>query len=525
MALELYGRPVSRVHDLVAVHAGRTPNADALVFESQRIGYAELLRRIDALAAALLAAGVRRGDRVATLSAPHPDFLVTFLAAASIGAIWLGLNPRYRARELARVVADSRPTVLFWRWTAADRDGCDELSAVRACVPELRVVDLGGARNPDTDVTLEAFLARTTVSTDALLQARAAIDPLDPCLIVYTSGSTGEPKGALLHHRGIVAGSVLQNIAWPVAAQRALNYFPINHVGSVCDVSCPTLASGGALIFMEQFDARRSLELMELERVSAWFSVPSVFQMQLAVPEFERFDLSAVQLIVWEGAAMPVETIRRLRELVPRLATNYSMSESTTSITLVEPTDDLDVLADSVGLPFADVDVRLVDEHGDAVCDGAPGELQCRSPYAMLGYWERPEDTAAALADGWLHTGDLAVRRADGRYRLVGRRREMYKSGGYNVYPREVEAALEAHPAVTSAAVVARPDPLWQEVGVAFVIADPTVNVAALRDHCRTQLAHYKIPKHIELCSELPLLPIGKVDKVALRARALRLAD
>ncbi len=269
-------------------------------------------------------------------------------------------------------------------------------------------------------------------------------------------------------------------------------------------------------------DAAASIELTVRERASWWISVPSVFQMQLALPDFERYDLSAVRLIVWEGAAMPAPIVRRLLEIAPGgLATNYSMTESTGAITVVPPTTDVDLLASTVGTPAHGVEVRIVGEDGRELPPGESGEIQARSPYNMLGYWNRPEETAATLLpDGWLRTGDVGVQLPDGNYRIVGRLKEMFKSGGYNVYPREVENVLESHPAIELAAVVGRPDPLWQEVGVAYVIARSPVTVEALEAHCRERLASYKVPKAIEIRDSLPLLPIGKVDKGALRALA-----
>jgi acyl-CoA synthetase (AMP-forming)/AMP-acid ligase II len=197
------------------------------------------------------------------------------------------------------------------------------------------------------------------------------------------------------------------------------------------------------------------------------------------------------------------------------------MTETTGAITLIHPTDDLDALADSVGFPAEGVEVRLVTADGQPAPQGEPGEVQARSRYNMLGFWRRPQETADAFTeDGYFRTGDLAVQRPDGSFRLVGRIREMYKSGGYNVYPREIEAVLEAHPAVALAAVVSRPDPLWTEVGVAYVLTHQPATVEALQLHCRERLANYKIPKEFVLCDDLPLLPIGKVDKQALRRRA-----
>lgn len=512
-----YGPP--RVSDLIDQFALSRPTADALVLNDQRISYSELKQRVDATARALLAAGIRKGDRIAVMTPPHPDYFVTFLASASIGAIWLGLNPRYREEELKYLVADAEPAILFARLRIGERDYTREISAMqRAAASIARVVLFGSEQRTSEYETFQQFIAGGTDVDPVLLQsARLGCGGRDPCLLVYTSGSTGRPKGALLHHEGIVEFSLSQNRVWPMREYRFLNYFPVNHVGCVLDVSCPTLAAGGCIVFLEQFSPEESLKLMERERITAWFSVPSTFLMQFEVPDFDSYDLSAVELIIWEGAAMPVEMIQRLNRRGAPLATNYSMTE-TAGITVVPPTHDLDLLANTVGEPFEDVQVRLVCEDDRLAATGETGEIQVKSIFNMLGYWRRPEATAETLlADGWLRTGDLGVQREDGRLRIVGRSKEMFKSGGYNVYPREVEDAIETHPKVALAAVVSRSDAVWQEVGVAYVVPKGALTIAELERHCRERLANYKVPKQFVVRDELPLLPIGKVDNVTLQ--------
>lgn len=516
--------PLPRVSDFVGWFAERTPNAEAAVCGEVRLTYAALHARVEATARALLAAGIGKGDRVATLSPPNIDFWVTFLASVSIGAIWLGLNPRYRTEELKYLVSDAEPSLLFARTALGERRYDDEIAAMRDAAPTItRVIGLDELSSGAGRESMSSFVASgSDVPDESLAAARARCGGREACLLVYTSGSTGRPKGALLHHEGMVAFALGQNRAWPLDRQRFLNYLPINHVGCVIDVSVPTLAAGGCLVFMEQFTPAGALDLTVRERVNCLGSVPTVFQMQLALPNFASYDLSGVELIIWEGAAMPVEVIERLRTICPRLATNYGMTETTSAITIVHPTDDLDVLANTVGHAFEGVEIRLVGADDTVVARGHPGEVQVRSIYNLLGYWRRPEATAEAFtADGWFRTGDVAERRADGRYRLVGRLKEMYKSGGYNVYPREIEDAIHSHPDVIMAAVVSRPDPLWDEVGVAYVVARPGMTANALEQYCRERLANYKLPKEFVLCDELPLLPIGKVDKVALKRRAM----
>ena len=517
---------LARLSDYVAWHATHNPDAVALVHGEHRIPYRELMQRVDLLASSLLAAGVRKGDRVATLSTPHPDFVVSLLAASSIGAVWLGLNPRYRLPELQHILTDSAPKVLLARRSFLGRSYESEINALRAsCTSLEHIVLFDAATDMAGVVPSEAFLnAGGAITTQQLDRARADVGERDPCLLVYTSGSTGTPKGALLHHAGIIDFAILCNSLWPVKAHRTINYFPINHIGSVVDCLMPCLVAGGVQIMLEQFDATVCLELMERERVTLWGSVPSVFQMQLALPDFARFDLSAVQLIAWGGAAMPAETLVRLRAICPNLATNYGMTETSSAITIIEPTDDLDILTNTVGRPRPGIDVRLVDENGHLVKVGQPGEIQVRSKGNFLGYWRQPDATAAAFTvDGFFRTGDLGEQRADGRIRLIGRLREMYKSGGYNVYPREVETVIEAHPGVATAAVVSIADPLWQEVGVAYVVPRESLTTQQIEEYCRDRLANYKLPKHIVVTSDLPLLPIGKVDKRTLRVWAERL--
>jgi acyl-CoA synthetase (AMP-forming)/AMP-acid ligase II len=513
-----------RVGDYVQWHTTRQPDSIALTLGNDRITYAQLAKRIDELARALFAAGVRKGDRVATLQTPHPDYLIAFLATASIGGIWLGLNPRYQLNELQTALTDADPAILLTRSLIGARHFDRELTIIREAMPGLQniVVFDADPSLPDATPMREFLRAGEAVDQTAFELARQSVTGQDSCLIVYTSGSSGTPKGALLHHEAIGAISRAQNYYWPVDPFSIVNYFPINHVGCVVDCTMPCLVAGGTLHFMENFDARACLELMARERVTVWGSVPSAFQLQLDVEGFERYDLSATQLIVWGGAAMPLPLIERLRTVNPCLGTNYGMTETTGTITTLRPTQDLEVLANSVGAPIDSAEVRLMGAAGELLGTEAAGELQVRSPYNFQGYWRRPAATTAAFTtDRFFRTGDLAIRRPDGRYRLIGRLSDMYKSGGYNIYPREIEQVLETHPAVALAAVVPITDPLWQEVGIAFLQlkAGATSTAGEMEAYCRSRLAGYKLPKRFLFESQLPLLPIGKVDKRTLRER------
>ncbi|MEO7466322.1 MAG: AMP-binding protein, partial [Sphingobium limneticum] len=300
-------RHAERISDFVFFHAQTQPDAIALVLGDRRWTYAALASAIDSLASAMVAAGIARGDRVATLQTPHPDYLIALLATASIGGIWVGLNPRYQIAELRHVLEDAEPKLLLARSEVAGRSYERELVSLCADLPAIRkLVIFDGDPGVPGAATMADFLRDGhSLPREQLRKARSGVGGRIPCLIVYTSGSTGQPKGAVLHHAGINEFCETQNRLWPLDPHRVVSYFPINHIGGVVDTVLPCIAAGGTVVFMEQFDPADCLALMEREAVTFWISVPSGFRMQLDLPGFADYDLSAVQLIVWEGAEMP----------------------------------------------------------------------------------------------------------------------------------------------------------------------------------------------------------------------------
>lgn len=512
---------LERISDYPRYWAREAPAREAMVFEATRWTFPDLADRVDACARALIAAGIQPGDRVATLSPPHPDFYVTFLAAASVGAIWLGLNPRYQVRELDYMVNDATPRLVFARTRIDQRDYRTELAHLAAHCPSVeRFVLLDEAVPLERSQGYAAFLA---AGTGVDLEARRRqVTPRHPCLIVYTSGTTGRPKGAIIDHYSLVHVARVQWAIWPVPAVRAINNLPINHIGCVGDITCDALVPGGTLVFQEQFDPGAMLAAIPREKINFFGHVPTALQLIVNHPSFEATDLSSVELLIWEGAAAPVELIERLRARCPQVANAYGMTETVGSVTFTFDSDDIGVLADSVGWPVPEYGVRVAGPAGEPLEPGAPGEIQVSGGFVTRGYWNREEATRELFTpDGWLRTGDLAVIRPDGAYKLIGRLKEMFKSGGYNVYPREIEQVIETHPDVAMAAVIGVPDPLYQEVGHAFVMVHPGKDPAPadLEAHCRAALANYKVPKRFTVAAEFPMLPIGKIDKQALRAR------
>lgn len=518
-----------RITDYLGYHAAQQPDVDALVLGDNRISYAELDRRVDATAKALLASGICRGDRVATLCTPHPDYFTIFLAASSIGAIWIGLNPRYQLDEYRHVLGDSEPSILFARTMTSVRNFRSDLDILGSEFPLIAApVILGDDPPVAGGVSFAQWLARGhAIGEEELAAARAAVEPTDAAVIVYTSGTTGKPKGALLPHWGLSRCSVVQLGYWDCKPLRLLNYLPINHIGCVGDLSCFSLVGGGTMIFQEQFNPLEALRLIESERITWFGGVPTSFQMMLSLPEAREIDLSSVQIAMWSGAAAPRPVIKTILEFFPLASSSYGLTETVGSVTFSGPDRDLDELSDTIGHPVPEYDLRIVRPDGEVARTGEEGEIQIRGDFIFNGYWRNPEATSQAIgSDGYFRTGDLAIVLSDGRYRLVGRLKEMFVSGGYNVFPREVETALEAFPGVDMAAVVPVGDSLYGEVGAAFLLTATgrLVDIGELKIFCQQRLANYKIPKFFVQDHVLPMLPIGKIDKGALKSRALAAA-
>ena len=510
--------PFTRIEHYLAHWAARTPHTEAVVDSSGRLSYAQLQQAVLATASAMSQLGVTEGTCVAVLAPPSIDFLISLLASASLGAVWLGLNPKYTLTEMQRVVEDARPRLVLAHRRIGDADYSAILEQLRNC-PGLQATHFWVL---DSASTLLSKSHVASVAVPAFPTTTPSTTQQPVLLYVYTSGTTGTPKAARLTHQAIIRAAAVRARAWSVSPFRSLNNLPINHVGSVGDIACTTLVCGGCMVCLERFSPAGTLRCIEQEQVSFWYQVPTMFQMCLDLADDHPIDWSALQAAVWSGGRASETLIRRLARVAPRLGLDYSMTESVGAITLTLLTSDADLLEDHVGWPDPGRNLRLVDPDTlEPVSGGQAGEVQICDPWMFDGYRGTVQGGDAFAPGGWFRTGDLAVQRPDGAWRLVGRSKEMFKSGGYNVYPREVELAIESHPDVRAVAVVAIPDALYGEVGVAYVVGFAGFpDASVLEAHCRQLLANYKIPKRFVGMDALPMLPIGKVDKVALREAA-----
>jgi len=508
---------LTRIDDVLAQRAATAPSATAAIEEDCRVSNQELRERVDAVSRFLLSSGVGPGDRVATLAPPGIDFWTTFLAATSIGAIWLGMNPAYRRQEYDYILKDAGPRVIFASETF---DGRNYFAELREIAPAgLILTALGEASLSPTD---ERLTSGRLIPDTILAAARTAVGPEDPAVIVYTSGTTGQPKGAVLSHRAIVQ-TALSNLAWMPAdgLLSAVCVAPINHVGGLNNICFNVFAAGGRLIFHPRVDLVRLADINRRERPSYLVGSPTAWAMMIAAGvDFAAADF--YRLIVFGGAASTVAQLREVRKTGAQMSSVYGQTETTGMITFNRHDDTLEVMSETIGQPIRGNSIRIADPDGRLLPNGETGEIQVRGVSVMSFYWNKPQATQEAFTpDGWLKTGDLGMQRPDGYIVFAGRLKEMFKSGGYNVYPVEVELAICEHADVAQAVVVAVEHPTFQEVGHAFLLPKPgrSIDPGQIREFLRERIASYKIPKSWDVIEALPFLPNGKVDRRALAAR------
>jgi len=508
--------------------AAATDHGDllAVVDGDERLTYAELLDEARTFGAALVAAGVEPGDRVAVWAPNRARWIIALLGLFEAGAVLVPINTRFKGAEARVILERSGARALV---TVTDFLGTDHLALLDAAGFDragLRAVVVADGPVPADAEGWEAFTARATDETRAEAARRAAAVTTDDASdILFTSGTTGVPKGVVQTH-----GRTLQ-VARDWVAMTGLTsgdrYLMVNPYFHMFGLKAGILASlvAGATMYPEPvFDPDRALARVERERITVLPGAPTLYQSILDHPDLGRYDVSSLRIAVTGAADIPVELIRRIVDELPfpTVITGYGLTEGGTAAA-TGPDDDVETIATTVGRPRPGFELRIVDGDGHDLPDGEAGEILLRGGSIMSHYLDDPEATAASLsADGWLSTGDLGVLDAAGCLRIVGRSKDMFIVGGFNAYPAEIENALLRHPDVRQAAVIGVPDPRLGEVGLAFVVLAPgaTTSEADIIGWSREQMANYKVPRAVEVVDELPLNATGKVMKEELRAQA-----
>jgi fatty-acyl-CoA synthase len=485
--------------------ARKTPERVAIEYEDRSWTYRELSERVLCLAHALRRLGVERGDRVVYLGPNHPSLLETFFAAGQLGAVFVPLNTRLAGPELAWQAADSGARLLV-----------HAPSPVAAEIPVATRVEVGAG--------YEDLLSRG----DAGDRAEAIDEPVaadDPCIVMYTSGTTGRPKGAVLSHGNITWNSVNVLVDADLAGDEVtLVVAPLFHTAALNMICLPTLLKGGRVVLAAAFDAGRVLEIIERRGVTLMFAVPAMYNVMAGHPAWPDTDLSSLRTLMCGGAPVPDGTINTYLARGLTFVQGYGMTEASPGVLLLDRSQVL-AKAGSAGVPHFFTDVRVVRPDQTEATPGDKGEIVVSGPNVMLGYWGRPEETAAALGDPgttgerWFRSGDVAVTDEDGYVFVVDRVKDMIISGGENIYPAEVENVLSEHPAVLECAVIGVPDEKWGEVGRAVLVLRPgaTADEEELRSFLLGRIAKYKIPRSFRFADGLPRNAVGKLLKNRLR--------
>ncbi|RKS09210.1 fatty-acyl-CoA synthase [Nocardiopsis sp. Huas11] len=506
-----------------ARRARTSPERVAVVHEGTALTYAELHARVLRLAWSLRGLGVRTGDRVAYLGGNHPSLLETLLACGTVGAVFVPLNTRLATPELDAIVRDCVPVLLVH---GADHAGTAADLHASGAVPRLVAVTGGGGANGAGSGQGGDGPAPAAADYEELIAAHGP-EPLDApvalddvCMIMYTSGTTGRPKGAMLTHGNITWNCVNVLLDVDITADEVtLVTAPMFHTAALNMTCLPTLLKGARVVIAPRFDPDLTFDLIESERVTWMFGVPAMFNALSSAPRWAGADLSSVRILEAGGAPVPDSTIATYQERGLTFLQGYGMTEAAPGVLFLGAADAVRK-AGSAGRPSFFTDARVVRPDLTPADPHEPGEIVVRGPNVMLGYWGRGAGTPSShTTDGWFRTGDVAVSDEEGYVRIVDRVKDMYISGGENVYPAEVENVLHQHPDVADCAVVGVADDRWGEVGHAVVVLADEAEATSddLAEHCRRHLAGYKAPRVFTFTEALPRNASGKLLKHRLR--------
>lgn len=510
---------------MAAAAASRFGDRLAIADEDNKLSYAALLEQARTFGAALVASGVRPGDRVAIWAYNSAEWVVALLGMSQAGAVLVPINTRFKGVEAAGLLRRSRARLLVTVTGFLDTDYVAMLDAAGVELPDLETIIVARGTTPASALPWDGFLARATARTRAEVDRRGAeVGVHDHSDILFTSGTTGVPKGVVMTHgRTVGVATDWVRMTGLDADDRYLMVNPYFHMFGLKAGILACIASGAAMLPQPVFDVDRVLARVAQWDVTVLPGPPTLYQAILDHPDRRRHDLSSLRVAVTGAADIPVELVRRVRDELPfsTIITGYGLTEAgTVSATSAE--DDAETVATTVGRPRPGFEVRIVDDHDRDVPAGQAGEVVVRGGTVMAAYLDDPDATTEVLSGGlWLRTGDLGVIDDQGYLRIVGRAKDMFIVGGFNVYPAEVENALLHHPEVKQAAVIGVPDERLGEVGMAFVVTrsgDPTAAPDILA-WSRGQMANYKVPRTIDVVEELPVNATGKVLKDVLRAQ------
>ena len=491
-------------------HAIRSPDKPITIYEGSALSYAQMASRVSELAGGLQARGVGRGDVVAILLRNCPEFLEVLFASNHLGAVAMPINWRLAAAEVRYILDHSGARALV----------CEE-EFLETANQAATGLERGVERILVSSGVPPGWTSLAEVRSGGDRVARAQSAPGDLHRLMYTSGTTGRPKGVMITHSNLAWKNMAHLVEFGFTGEDVgLACGPLYHVGALDLTTTTLVAAGATTVIHRTFDASLVVAEIERSRVTTLWLAPAMVNAIMSLPDLEQYDLSSVRVVINGGEKMPVPLIERIQRTFASawFADAYGLTETVSGDTFLDRRSTLSKLG-SVGRPCLYVEVDVWEEDGRSVPAGTRGEIVLRGPKVFAGYWRDPDATISAFAGGWFHTGDIGVRDEDGYLYVVDRLKDMIVSGGENIAGSEIERVLYEHPSVLEAAVVGRPDDRWGEVPVAFCVLQPgtTATAGSLLEHCRDQLAGFKVPKDVRFLDALPRNPSGKVLKRELR--------
>ncbi|MGH2319269.1 fatty acid--CoA ligase family protein [Planococcus sp. SE5232] len=513
---------MSRVHEIAEQDSARV----AYSFMGKDTSYGEFDQAIAVFAGALKELGVEKGDHVAFLLSNTPHFLISLYATMRLGATAVPINPIYSPDEIAYIVnnSDAKVVVALDALLPLVEKAHKALPVVASyiiCETDPATPEKMALLPEDVKGKVHSFTGM--MSKSAPHAEFTEVKAEDNAVILYTSGTTGKPKGAMLTHQNLYSNARDVGEYLQIGANdRVIATLPVFHVFALTVVVNAPLLQGATIVLVPRFNPKEVFEAIKKYEASVFAGVPTMFNFMNQLPDVDPADFASVRLAVSGGSAMPVALLHSFEEKFNvRISEGYGLSEAS-PVTCFNPID-RERKAGSIGTSIINVENKVVNELGEEVAANEVGELIVRGPNVMKGYYKMPEETASAIRDGWLYTGDLARVDEEGYFYIVDRKKDMIIVGGYNVYPREVEEVLFAHPAVLEAAVVGLPDPdFGEEVNAYVVLKDPSVSVEDLKAYCAEHLAKYKVPRQFEVLDELPKNTTGKILRRSLKDQAMQ---
>jgi fatty-acyl-CoA synthase len=501
--------------DWLESRARLTPNHIAIVDgeTNQRWTYQQMYRRVQRLTKHLAGRGIIKGDRIALLATNHVCYFDLFFACRNLGAIFVPLNWRLSRYEIEYMLHDCSPKLL------AFHSQCQELS-VGAQMIDLLQID-GSEYEQIMDHLSEEDQNEGMDDKNGWLTNfhRAEMKENDPCIIIYTGGTTGKPKGVVLTNGSIFWNSVNTILSWNLTIKDVtLTYLPMFHTGGLNALSLPTLHCGGTVVIARDFDVEKTVQLLNQERCTIVLMVPTMYHMLIQSNSFQETEFPTMHSFLSGGAPCPHTIYQAFEEKGLPFKEGYGLTEAGPNNFYLDPSQSR-IKRGSVGKPMYYNRIKLAAEDGSEVLPGEVGEILIQGGHVFDHYWNNPQATAEALCDGWLNTGDLGTKDQDGDYYIMGRKKDMIITGGENVYPLEIEHLISQHPAVKETAVFGLPDPKWGEVvTAAIVLQDGAVLTEKdLKEYCSRKLGRYKVPKKMIIVNELPKTPVGKIDKKEMK--------